>query len=127
MSKVPIRMPTGNPAQAFLSRPATSTAAAAPPPPTPPAANGEQRAPHLDTTVGLEPSAERAPLVPRQIPRLRQPAPAESQVRFQFYLPVSLAKLVDAEVERRKAIGRRGRGKSDYTTIFRELVEKHLR
>jgi hypothetical protein len=38
-----------------------------------------------------------------------------------------LAELVDAERDRRRAAGHRGRGKSDYTAIFRDLVEKHLR
>jgi hypothetical protein len=50
----------------------------------------------------------------------------EPGVRFQFFLPAHLARLVDAERDRRRASGYGGRGKSDYTAIFRDLVEKHL-
>jgi hypothetical protein len=75
------------------------------------------------TTVAAVPE-----LVPPQPMPARTPQAAkEPGVRFQFFLPVHVAKLVDVELDRRKASGHRGRGKSDYTTIFRELVEKHLR
>lgn len=126
MGKVPIRVPTGSPAQAFFSRPAPAVehvapaqlVVASPEPAIEPAA--------IDASEFVAASAGPAPTRSRPVMAAAQPQSPESQVRFQFYLPVGLAKLVDAEVDRRKALGRRGRGKSDYTTIFRELVAKHL-
>jgi hypothetical protein len=73
--------------------------------------------PAAATTAGSRPEGEAGRAQPVQ----------EAGVRFQFFLPVHLAKLVDAERDRRKAAGYRGRGKSDYTAIFRDLVEKNLR
>jgi hypothetical protein len=120
--KVPIRVPTGSPVNAFLSgpapiadRPAPEPQASPAPPSKPPARAEIEEAP--STPVVAAASARPAPRRP-----LREPG-----VRFQFELPVRLARLVDAERERRKALGLRGRGKSDITAVFRDLVEKHLR
>jgi hypothetical protein len=128
--KVGIRVPVGNPAAAFLSNPPAAAdpvperqpdrepdVVAPPSRPAPPAPMAGNPAPA--PTAGA--AARRVPARPGSLVR------DEPLVRFQFYLPASLAALVDAEVDRRKAAGRRGRGKSDYTAIFRELVGKHLR
>lgn len=127
--KVGIRMPTGSPASAFLSTHAPETpslesparrpepAVLPPPRPAPPMAREEPSA-----SASSAVAATSAPRVAGTPKPAKEPA-----VRFQVFLPLRLAKLVDAEVERRKASGRRGRGKSDYTAIFRELVERHLR
>lgn len=128
--RVPIRVPTGAPATAFLSRP--GPAAPVPdlparlsepepaPPPKPPARTEVQEAPSAPVmaATALGARAEFTPARPQQV--------EEPLVRFQFFLPARLAGLVDAERARRKASGYRGRGKSDYTAIFRDLVEKHL-
>jgi hypothetical protein len=131
MSKVPIRVPTGSPVNAFLSRPVPPVPPAPlveapeqpdPEPPTPPAPTRP-----LTSGGGVRevPSPSARP-TPSPTPRRLPPEP-EPVVRFQFFLPVRLAKLVDAERDRRKAAGYRGRGKSDYQAIFRDLVDKHLR
>jgi hypothetical protein len=65
--------------------------------------------------------AARAASTPARAEEVEEPV-----VRFQFFLPARLAGLVEAERARRKASGYRGRGKSDYTAIFRDLVERHL-
>ena len=120
-AKVGIRMPTGAPASAFLSKPA-------------PVANLQEEATahEPEALSPPTPTPARELPAPAPAPPLAAPArtaarPAERRVRFQVYLPAHLAKLVDAEVDRRKASGQRGRGKSDYTAIFRDLVARHLR
>ncbi len=128
--RVPIRMPTGSPANAFLSKPAPPASAreGAPRPPEP----EEPPPPRVAmTTVVQERAATPPPATEtgaaQRPDKARRATPIpEPGVRFQFFLPVHLAKLVDAERERRRAAGHRGRGKSDYQTIFRDLVEKHL-
>lgn len=124
--KVPIRMPVGSPASAFLS---TSAAPAmpAPRPPTEPPAVAPSRPPVL---APPQPPSVVTPVVTPAAASAMSPKrtadPREAQVRFQVYLPQSLAARIDAEIERRKADGRRGRGKSDYSAIFRELVDRYL-
>jgi hypothetical protein len=121
--KVPIRVPTGSPVNAFLSGPAPLAGPPAPEPqgppssspPRPPARAEVEEAPSMPAAVA--PRARATPAGPQQ----------EAFVRFQIKLPVRLARLLDAERDRRVASGRRGRGKSDYTAIFRDLVDKHLR
>jgi hypothetical protein len=120
--KVPIRMPVGSPASAFLS---TSAAPAmpVPRPPTEPPAVPPSRPPVL--APPQPPSVVTPAKAPATSPRTTV-EPREPQVRFQVYLPQSLAVRIDAEIERRKAAGKRGRGKSDYSAIFRELVDRYL-
>ncbi len=129
--RVPIRVPTGAPATAFLSRPAPATAHEAPPGPpepeplVPPKVVATAEVPERSATP---PPATATAAGSRFEARTGRSQPQqEPGVRFQFFLPADLAKLVDAERDRRKAAGYRGRGKSDYTAIFRDLVEKHLR
>jgi hypothetical protein len=128
--KVPIRVPTGSPVNAFLSRPAAPAPLVEPAadlpepePPTPPKAPAKvavsEAQPAAPPVAATSPRAEATPTGVEQ--------KQEPVVRFQFFLPVRLARLVDAERDRRKAEGFRGRGKSDYTAIFRDLVDKHLR
>jgi hypothetical protein len=124
--KVPIRMPVGSPASAFLSTSA-SPAMPVPRPPTEPPAVAPSRPPVL---APPQPPSVVTPVVTPAAPSAMSPKrtadPQEAQVRFQVYLPQSLAARIDAEIERRKAAGRRGRGKSDYSAIFRELVDRYL-
>jgi hypothetical protein len=128
--KVPIRVPTGSPVNAFLSRPAAPAPLVEPAadlpepaPPTPPRAPARVAVPEPQPVpppvAAVSPRVEATPTGVEQN--------QEPVVRFQFFLPVRLARLVDAERDRRKASGFRGRGKSDYTAIFRDLVDKHLR
>ncbi len=124
--KVPIRMPVGSPASAFLSTSATP-AMPVPRPSTEPAAVSPSRPPVL---APPQPTSVVTPVVSPAAASAtspkKTPDPSETQVRFQVYLPQSLAARIDAEIERRKATGRRGRGKSDYSAIFRELVDRYL-
>lgn len=129
--RVPIRVPTGSPASAFLSRPAAAAPVADPPasvpepepPAPPPAPKPPARAvvPEAQSAPVAAAASPRADATPTRVEQEQEPV-----VRFQFFLPVRLARLVDAERDRRKASGFRGRGKSDYTAIFRDLVDKHL-
>ncbi len=119
--KVPIRMPVGSPASAFLST-SGAPAMTVPRPPTEPPAAAPSRPPVL---APQPPSVATPASASAMLPK-RTAGTREAQVRFQVYLPQSLAARIDAEIERRKAAGRRGRGKSDYSAIFRELVDRYL-
>jgi hypothetical protein len=118
--RVPIRVPGGHPASAFLSTPSTPAAPVQRPAEPQDARPVQSSSPKTAVSV---------PDLPAPTPSLKKAGPEtvrERQVRFQVYLPMSLAQRVDAEVERRKASGRRGRGKSDYSAIFRELIDRYL-
>ena len=122
--KVPIRMPVGSPASAFLS----TTGAPAMPGPRQPVSEEQQAVAPPRPPVLTPPQPPRAvtPANASEASTNRTAESREAQVRFQVYLPRSLAARIDAEIERRKAAGRRGRGKSDYSAIFRELVDRYL-
>jgi len=128
--RVPIRVPTGSPASAFLSRPLPPAPPAEPPARMPePEPAPQAKPPAAGPVRQAQPTPVAATtLAPRDESTSARAQPVEEPVvRFQFFLPARLAGLVDAERDRRKASGYRGRGKSDYTAIFRDLVEKHLR